>query len=90
VGTIGAMDAYQFPDAKGFTSMTRYLAGIDEELRQEIRDQVLSCTREDIQTFASALDKVMDKEMISILGSEAKIEQAQKDGVELENVFPVL
>jgi hypothetical protein len=32
----------------------------------------------------------MDKEMISILGSEAKIEQAQKDGVELENVFPVL
>jgi len=90
VGTIGAMDAYQLPDAKGFTSMTRYLAGIDDEQRQRIRDQVLACTREDIQDFASALDRVMDKEMISIMGSETKIEQAKKDGVDLQNVFPVL
>src|SRR5271167_2411565 len=27
IGTIGDVDAYQLPDAKGFTSMQRYLAG---------------------------------------------------------------
>lgn len=90
IGTIGALDAYQLPDAKGFTALTRYLAGIDNAQRQKIRDQVLGCTPEDIREFAAALDRVMDREMISILGSQAKIEQAQKDGVDLENVFPVL
>ena len=28
------MDAYQLPDAKGYTSMVRYLAGETDEVRQ--------------------------------------------------------
>ncbi len=90
IGTIGAMDAYQLPDAKGFTSMTRYLAGISDEERQRIREEILGCREANIQEFAAALDRVMDQEMISVLGSEEKIKQAREDGVDLENVFPVL
>ncbi|MFO7818183.1 MAG: insulinase family protein [Thermodesulfobacteriota bacterium] len=90
IGTIGDMDAYQLPEAKGFTSMTRYLAGIDDSQRQTIRDEVLSCDRDQIEAFASALNRAIPREMISVMGSAEKIAQARKDGVELENVFPIL
>ena len=41
IGAIGAIDAYQLPDAKGFTSMLRYLLGKSDEERQRYRDEVL-------------------------------------------------
>ena len=40
IGTIGDIDQYQLPDAKGFTSMTRYLLGYSEEARQIAREQI--------------------------------------------------
>jgi len=58
IGTIGDMDGYQLPDAKGFSSMVRYLTGYSEEERQNVRDQVLWTTAEDFKALAEVLDQV--------------------------------
>jgi Zn-dependent M16 (insulinase) family peptidase len=42
IGTIGDVDSYQLPDAKGYSSFMRYLMGITEEERQQRREQILS------------------------------------------------
>lgn len=55
IGTIGDIDAYQLPDAKGYTSMQQYLAGETEEVRQRRRDQILGARVNDFRAFADAL-----------------------------------
>jgi Zn-dependent M16 (insulinase) family peptidase len=42
IGTIGDVDSYQLPDAKGYTSMLCYIMGITDKGRQCRRDQILS------------------------------------------------
>jgi len=37
VGAIGAVDAYQLPDAKGLTALKRYITDISDEQRQKLR-----------------------------------------------------
>ncbi|MDD5475008.1 MAG: insulinase family protein [Syntrophales bacterium] len=80
IGAIGDMDGYQFPDAKGYTSMVRYLAGITEEERQIIRDQVLATTAEDFQAFAGVLSEVARTGHVTVMGSEDAIRKAQDEG----------
>ena len=55
IGTIGDFDAYQLPDAKGYTSMMRYLTGRTDEMRQKERDEVLSTNGEDFIAFGEVL-----------------------------------
>ena len=55
IGTIGDIDTYQLPDAKGFTSMQRYLAGETDEIRQRRRDEILGASVADFRAFADVL-----------------------------------
>ena len=55
IGTIGDIDAYQLPDAKGYTSMQRYLAGETDDIRQRRRDEILGASVADFRAFADAL-----------------------------------
>ena len=57
IGTIGDLDSYQLPDAKGYTSMMRHLTGIDEVYRQRMREEILGTTAEDFRFFADILDR---------------------------------
>jgi hypothetical protein len=56
IGTIGGMDSYQLPDAKGFTSFRRHLLGLTDEERQRRRDHVLNTTVQDFRNFADVLE----------------------------------
>ncbi|MGE5222248.1 MAG: insulinase family protein [Omnitrophica WOR_2 bacterium] len=76
IGTIGDLDAYQLPDAKGFTSLVRYLAGDTEEDRQILRDQVLNATLDDFHAFGEVLHKVNEAGKVVVLGSQEAIAQA--------------
>ncbi len=69
IGTIGAMDGYQLPDAKGYTSLVRYLIGITDADRQQYRDEVLATTPADFQTFADVLDRVAAQGYVAVMGS---------------------
>ncbi|MBN2397081.1 MAG: insulinase family protein [Deltaproteobacteria bacterium] len=76
IGAIGDMDAYMFPDAKGYASMIRYLTGNTEEDLQQVRDEIFSTTAADFKRFADVLDEVTAHGFIKILGSEGAIRGA--------------
>ncbi len=76
IGTIGDLDSYQLPDAKGYTSMMRCLTGVDDAYRQRIRDEVLATSADDFHAFADVLDRVAEQGVIAVLGSEEAIDVA--------------
>jgi len=49
IGTMGDIDAYQLPDAKGYTSLMRHLLKVSDEERQERREQILSTSQKDFR-----------------------------------------
>ena len=73
------MDGYQFPDAKGYTSMVRYLTGYKDDIRQQIRDQVLATTTADFKALADALDQVNRFGTVAVLGSADAISAANQE-----------
>jgi presequence protease len=79
IGTISSIDAYQLPDAKGWTSLDRHLAGDSEELLQVIRDQVLGTTAADFRAFADVLEAVRERGQVAVLGSESAVSAAAKE-----------
>ena len=78
IGTIGTLDAYQLPDAKGYSSLTRHLVGVSDESRQKYRDQVLATTANDFKLFAEALDFVKDNGLVVAMGSAEAINAANE------------
>jgi Zn-dependent M16 (insulinase) family peptidase len=76
IGTIGDMDQYQLPDAKGYTSMVRHLTGETDERRQKTRDEVLRTNIKDFRSFGEVLDSAMSKGIVKVLGSETAVQEA--------------
>jgi Zn-dependent M16 (insulinase) family peptidase len=79
IGAIGDLDAYLLPDAKGFTSLTRYLTGDTDEARQQFRDEVLSTTAADFKSFGEVLAAVKDHGEVVVLGTQESINQANAE-----------
>ncbi|MBW1784483.1 MAG: hypothetical protein JRL30_27540 [Deltaproteobacteria bacterium] len=75
IGTIGNIDQYQLPDARGYTSMVRYLSGQTDEDRQRMREDVLMTRQEDFRSFARVLEGVKDRGLVKVLGSKGKLEE---------------
>ncbi|MDZ7288955.1 MAG: insulinase family protein [candidate division KSB1 bacterium] len=90
IGTIGDLDAYQLPDAKGFTSMVRYLVGDTDEERQKMRDEVLATTVTDFRKFGEVLQQVNQHGIVVVLGSPAAIEAANAERKDWLKVVKVL
>ncbi len=86
IAAIGDLDAYQLPDAKGYTSMMRYLTHRTDEMRQRLRDQVLSTNGEDFIAFGEVLEKVARSNAVAVLGSQNAIESANV-GLEVTKVM---
>jgi Zn-dependent M16 (insulinase) family peptidase len=79
IGAIGDMDVYQLPDAKGYTSLQRYLVGETDQTRQRWREQVLSTTLEDFHSLGNVLEQVNDKGSVVALGSPEAIQIANSE-----------
>jgi hypothetical protein len=79
IGTIGDIDTYRLPDAKGFASMQRYLVGDSDDARQQMREEVLSTTATDVRNFADAMAQVAAHGRVVVLGSEQAIEAANAE-----------
>jgi Zn-dependent M16 (insulinase) family peptidase len=90
IGTIGELDTYRLPDAKGFTSMQRYLIGDSDEARQRMREEVLSTTPGDIRSFADALAQLAAQGRVVVLGSEQAIEAANAERQSFLSVSKVM
>jgi hypothetical protein len=79
IGTISELEPYQLPDAKGYTSMVRYLTNQTDEFRQHVRDEVLGTTPKDFQAFAEPLARVAKHGEVVVLGSAEAIEKANQE-----------
>jgi Zn-dependent M16 (insulinase) family peptidase len=79
IGAIGRIDSYQLPDAKGYTSLVRYLTGESDEVRQQLREQVLGTTLSDFRAFADVLEEVKQAGHVVVMGSEEAIDQVNAE-----------
>ncbi len=77
IGAIGEIDAYQLPDAKGYTSLARYLIGIDDEERQRLRDEVLGTTPADFHKFGEVLDAARADSAVVVLGAAESVQNSR-------------
>ncbi|WDR04865.1 insulinase family protein [Devosia rhodophyticola] len=76
IGVVGDMDGYEFPDAKGYSSMWRELTGTTDALRQQRREEVLNASRADFVAMAEALEAIAEQGHVVVLGGEAAISKA--------------
>ncbi len=90
IGTIGDMDKYLFPDAKGLHSMIRYLVQDTDAKRQARREQILNTNKRDFQEFGSWMSALKDSGQVVVLGDESRLETAREDGLAFEHVWKVL
>ncbi|GJP38783.1 hypothetical protein CLOM_g23195 [Closterium sp. NIES-68] len=79
IGTIGDTDAYQLPDAKGYSSMVRYLLDVSEEDRQKRREEILTTTNKELNEFADYLQAVKEKGTVVVVASPGDVEAANKE-----------
>lgn len=79
IGTIGKLDTYKLPDARGILSLQRYLCGASDSWRQAIRSEILNLTAADIRDFADVLDSLAEHGRIVVMGAEDTLKAANKD-----------
>eukprot|EP00438_Fugacium_kawagutii_P012743 Skav203748 [mRNA] locus=scaffold68:520798:544593:+ [translate_table: standard] len=85
IGCMGDVDAYLLPDAKGYQAMLRHLLGEDDEYRQKVRDEIFG---EDFRKFGEALEPVIEKGGIYVVGSAEACDKAkEKYGLSLTSPF---
>lgn len=81
IGTIGDLDMYQLPDARGYTAMVRYLTGVTDAYRQQVRDRVLAMRASDFRAMAEVLNRACGTGRVVILASPEAVDRAQKMGL---------
>ena len=90
IGAIGELDAYLLPDAKGFSSLTRHLIGVDDRWRQQFRDELLATGPQDFAALAEALAAVRERGLTVVLGSEGALQAANAEREGLLRITKVL
>jgi presequence protease len=90
IGAIGDLDAYQLPDAKGFTALVRRLLGISTEWRQQFRDELLTACPEDFRTLGQAMESMLQRSQVVVLGSAQAIQSANEQQPGMFDVRQVL
>ena len=86
IGTIGQIDSYRLPDAKGFISLQRHLLKETDASLQALREEVLTTGPAEIRAFADALDALAAHGRTVVLGSQEAILAANE---KLEDRFTI-
>ncbi len=90
IGTIGTLDAYLLPDARGYRSMLRHLLRDDEESRQNMRDQVLATTAADFRRAADVFADLKEQGIVKVLGARSTVDELARELPHPVTVTPVL
>ena len=90
IGAISDLDAYQLPDAKGYTSLVRKLVGMNDQRRQRFRDELLAASPQNFKDLAEVLERVVRGGPVVVLGSLGAIQAASEQRPGWIEVHPVL
>ena len=80
VGTIGDLDLYRLPEARGAWSLGRWLAGESDEALQQLREEILATSNADFRAFADVMREAATKGEICIIGGASAARAAEKMG----------
>jgi Zn-dependent M16 (insulinase) family peptidase len=69
IGAISGLDAYQLPDAKGYSSMLWHLLAETDEMRQQYREQVLDATAADFTQLGAVFATIAEQGRVVVMGS---------------------
>ena len=75
IGTIAEKDMPLSPNAIGSRSYGAYLAGYTLEDEQRERDEILSCSVEDIHAMADYVQAMLDEDVLCVVGNEDEIKE---------------
>ena len=87
IGTNGSMDMPMEAVDMGARSFHAYFLGKTEADLQKVRDQVLSCTQEDIRALAPIVKAVVEAGNRCCIGNEEKIDQNKEYFDEVKHVL---
>ena len=78
IGTISNIDLPLTPYMEGERSLNAYLKGMTDEDILKARTEILSATDEDIRGLSKYARAVLDGEVFTVVGSEAKIKENEE------------
>ena len=87
IGAVSDMDTPLTPSAKGSRSWEAYQTNLDFADVQKERDEVLSCSQEDIRGLAGYLDAVMAQDAVCVVGNSQSIEENKEMFMDVEPLF---
>jgi hypothetical protein len=87
IGAIGDMDVPMTPAVKGSRSSGAYLSNLDFAEVQKERDELLGCTKEDIQALAGLVDAIINEDAVCVVGNSQSIEENKDMFMSVENLF---
>jgi Zn-dependent M16 (insulinase) family peptidase len=75
------------PAVKGSRSSGAYLSNLDFADVQKERDELLNCTKEDIQALAGYIDAIINEDAVCVVGNSQSIEENKDMFMSVENLF---
>ncbi|MDR2695796.1 MAG: peptidase M16, partial [Deltaproteobacteria bacterium] len=87
VGAIGDVDAYMLPDAKGAASLMRWLTGLTDDVRQQMREEILGTGLRDFHAFADVLEEARRHAHCCALGGDRLEQYAGEQGWQVKRIL---
>ncbi|MBP3204250.1 MAG: insulinase family protein [Lachnospiraceae bacterium] len=87
IGAISDLDVPMNPAAKGLYGLSAYMTGLNLEILQKERDEILSATAEDIRSLAAYIRAFLEDDFLCVVGNAGKLKQEEKLFMKLENLF---
>ena len=84
IGTIGDLDAYMLPDAKGHVSLVRALTGQSDEELDRIRGELLETREEHFREFGNLTEALREVGRVVVLGGVDGLDKAVAGGLKLD------
>lgn len=87
IGAVSELDTPLTPAGLGLFSLSGFMTGRTEEDIQTERDQILTCSVEDIRRLAEPVRAFMSDDMLCVVGNADKITKAKADFMKKEQLF---
>ena len=75
ISVIGGMDTPYTPATWGMASLASALSGLTDQMRRRDREEVLSCTVEDIRALAPYMEAVLSDPVRCVVGTSTQIDE---------------
>jgi Zn-dependent M16 (insulinase) family peptidase len=87
IGAIGNLDAPVDAMTKGMQMFRAWLMGVDTELVQKERDELLLTNQETIRSLAPLIKAAFEEPIVCVIGNENKLEQEKEHFEVLRSIF---